>query len=79
MARRIRDEHRESALRRLARSEPASAEAGVVYAAYRRRHPRRLKVDTERPAQEAALRVAQVLLSGLLEELEAARRRGSAA
>ncbi|MGW0497442.1 hypothetical protein ACWD0Z_19015 [Streptomyces sp. NPDC003007] len=69
VARRIRDERRESALRRLAQSAQIVAEADAVYASYRRRHPRRLKADAERAAQEAALRAAQMLLSERLEHL----------
>jgi hypothetical protein len=66
VARRIRDERRESALRRLARSKEAVAEADAVYAAYRRRYRLRTKADAEEAAQEAGLRTAEVLLAEIL-------------
>lgn len=79
VARRIRDERRQAALRRLARSPEAVAEADAVYAAYRRRHNRRTKEAAEQAADAAGLRTAEALLGRLLDQLDAARRRASAA
>ncbi|AZP22783.1 hypothetical protein EJC51_46125 [Streptomyces aquilus] len=77
VALRIREERRQSALRRLAVSEEAAAEADAVYRAYRRRHNRGTKRDAEEAAQTAAHRTAEVLLSRRLDQLDEARRRAA--
>ncbi|MFI0192084.1 hypothetical protein ACH4PW_31630 [Streptomyces sp. NPDC017082] len=75
VARRIRDERRAAAVRRLARSEEVVAEADAMYRAYRRRHHGRPKEAAELVAQEAAQRTAEALLGELLDQMEAARKR----
>ncbi|MGV9761487.1 hypothetical protein ACWDUC_37590 [Streptomyces tricolor] len=54
-------------------------DADAVYAAYRRRHNRRTKEAAEQAADAAGLRTAEALLGRLLDQLDAARRRASAA
>ncbi|MFE2536678.1 hypothetical protein [Streptomyces sp. NPDC059371] len=74
VARRIRDERRQSALHRLKRSEQARAEADTVYQTYRRRHGHRTKQDAEQAAELAGQRTADALLGQLLSQLDTVRK-----
>ncbi|MEU8718581.1 hypothetical protein [Streptomyces sp. NPDC048663] len=73
----VRDERRAAALRRLAGSGEAVAEADAVYEAALRQHPRALR-DAEAAADDAGRRTAGYLLRSRLGQLQVARARAAA-
>ncbi|MFG3517590.1 hypothetical protein [Streptomyces bobili] len=79
VARRIRDERRDAALRRLLRSSEAVAESDAVYEAGLRHGGRGAEMAAEQAAEAAGRRTADLLLRQRLGELHAARMRSAAA
>ncbi|MEV7129705.1 hypothetical protein [Streptomyces sp. NPDC093260] len=77
VAERVRDERRAAALRRLAESEEAMAEADAVYEAALRRCPRAVR-GAEAAADDACRRAAGYLLRSRLGQLQVVRARAAA-
>ncbi|WP_239146367.1 hypothetical protein [Streptomyces sp. SID10815] len=77
VAERVRDERRAAALRRLAESEEAMAEADAAYEAALRRRPRAVRA-AEAAADDACRRAAGYLLRSRLGQLQVVRARAAA-